>query len=383
MGTGVAAARSARAASDIDVTLATNVTEPGGTWRHISELHTGLTGLGCSVRLEIPAASNGLAQGLAGSGPSRGRRRSAAIYHLHLADTFDRRAARMIARAVTNRNIVVVTEHLPHSAASDPSLALRPPRPLAMPLKRLMKQAEFGLCSRVIAPSPSSGAFLTATYGISPAKLSVVANGVPPTPPSELPREVDTSAVPRFALAGSLIRQKGVDVLIDAAGLARQPWYVDVFGDGPHRAALELRAAALPALLGLPRVAFLGRVPGVSARLLEYAGLVMPSRWEAAPYAPLEAMAAGRPVVATRVDGLRDVLCDGGNGLLVNPDDPAALAAALDRLAADRDLQRRLGQAARLTAAEYTLDRMAGETVAVYQQALVDHRRAGRPRRHS
>src|SRR5581483_9528664 len=95
-----------------------------------------------------------------------------------------------------------------------------------------------------------------------------------------------------------------------------------------------------------------------------------PSRWEAAPYAALEAMQAGLPLVAAAVDGLRDLVQHERNGLLVPPEDPAALARALDRLAADVGLRARLGTAAMARAAEFTRVRMADETVAVYRAAI-------------
>ena len=82
-------------------------------------------------------------------------------------------------------------------------------------------------------------------------------------------------------------------------------------------------------------------------------------------------MAHGRPVVASAVGGLRDLVVDGETGLLVPPGDVAALRAALERLLADGELRRRLGAAARARAAEhFSWDRSVSLTVTAYEDAL-------------
>ena len=95
-----------------------------------------------------------------------------------------------------------------------------------------------------------------------------------------------------------------------------------VLGEGPERLELERLARQLGVPVYLP-----GRVPDVAAWLRRAALLVHPARWEGFGLALLEAMLAGLPVVATRVSSIPEIVADGETGLLVPPDDPAALAA--------------------------------------------------------
>jgi glycosyltransferase involved in cell wall biosynthesis len=148
---------------------------------------------------------------------------------------------------------------------------------------------------------------------------------------------------------GRLVAIKGFDVLIEslsgAVGIA-----LVVAGDGPERRRLEALAAGRKV-----RASFVGAVDSSRrAELLAAADVfVLPSRvlpggrHEGLPVALLEAMASGLPVIATRTGGIPEVVDDGVSGLLVPPDDPRSLRAALDRLAGSSALRRALGAAAR------------------------------------
>ena len=114
-------------------------------------------------------------------------------------------------------------------------------------------------------------------------------------------------------------------------------------GDGARRAALERRVEELG--LG-SQVHFLGSVDALGPVLLAANVVVLASREEAQPLSILEAMARARPVVASAVGGLRDLIDDGENGLLVRPADPEALAQALILLHQRPDFARRLGDEA-------------------------------------
>jgi glycosyltransferase involved in cell wall biosynthesis len=99
--------------------------------------------------------------------------------------------------------------------------------------------------------------------------------------------------------------------------------------------------------------------------------VVCPSRRDGLPVVCAEAMAHARPVVASAVGGLPDMVRDGETGLLVPPRDPAALRAAIDRLLADPELRRRLGCAARDRIAELcSWERVLDRTIQAYEDAL-------------
>lgn len=160
---------------------------------------------------------------------------------------------------------------------------------------------------------------------------------------------------------GRLVPIKGLDRAVEAVA-GRGDRELVIAGEGPEREALARLATQRNA-----RVRFVGTASGDRKRDLLRAAdaFVLPSirtrsgRTEGLPTALLEAMAAGLPVVATGVGGIGRVVRDGRNGLLVPPGDGAALAAALDRLAANPSLRRRIGRAARTAAKRYAWPELA------------------------
>jgi glycosyltransferase involved in cell wall biosynthesis len=134
-----------------------------------------------------------------------------------------------------------------------------------------------------------------------------------------------------------------------------------IAGDGELRQELEEAAKELN-----DHVYMLGNRSDVPDLLASFDVFAYPSRFEGLCLAVLEAQAAGVPVVATPVGGIRETVVDGVTGLLVPPDDPEALATAILRLLDDPRLARRLVDAARDQARRYTEERMVAETLAVY-----------------
>jgi colanic acid/amylovoran biosynthesis glycosyltransferase len=144
---------------------------------------------------------------------------------------------------------------------------------------------------------------------------------------------------------GRVAAVKGLPVLLEA--IARLvDVTLNIAGDGPDRALLEERARALNIS---SRVKFLGYQSQQQVRtLLERADLfVMSSFAEGVPVVLMEAMAAGIPVLATRIAGIPELVCDGHSGVLVSPGDVNAMALAIDRLLGDADLRNRFSIAAR------------------------------------
>ena len=146
------------------------------------------------------------------------------------------------------------------------------------------------------------------------------------------------------AFVGRLDRQKGIDVLVDAAGRLseRKDLHFVLAGDGPARGSVD-RFCRKPAGRMCRALGFVDDVP----KLLNAADLfVLPSRWEGWPLALGEAMAAGLAAVGTDCSGIRDVLVRNETGLLVAPKDPVALAGAILMLADDPTTRTKLAAAA-------------------------------------
>jgi glycosyltransferase involved in cell wall biosynthesis len=187
-----------------------------------------------------------------------------------------------------------------------------------------------------------------AARALGAREARVIPNGI------EVPAEVaEPDDPPHVLYAGRLSAEKGVRELVTAT----QGLPLVVAGDGPLRDEVPWA---------------LGMVPHDELlRLYERAAVVAcPSRREGFGVACLEAMAAGRPVVASAVGGLRDLVVDGETGLLVPPGDVAALRAALERLLDDADLRARLGRAAReRVLAEFTWKRYAEQVRDAYDEA--------------
>lgn len=192
--------------------------------------------------------------------------------------------------------------------------------------------------------------------------------------PIQLPQGVQPGNYLLFL--GRLHERKGVDLLLRAAAqLPAAAGHVAlvIAGDGGERPALE----ELARQLGLgQRVHFVGRVVGNEkvGLLQNCLAAVMPSRhWEAFPLVLLEAYAAGRPVVATRLPGLRDVVRHEQTGLLVELENVEQLAAALQRIITDEAARRRWSEQALATSRDYSWQRIAASHLELFQQ-LIDQR---------
>ena len=148
---------------------------------------------------------------------------------------------------------------------------------------------------------------------------------------------------------------KGNSYLVDAAAIVlkeRPNARFFLVGEGPLQSDLEAQAAALG--LG-DRFVFHGFARDVAAVVSAFDMSVFPSLWEGTPLTVFEALAMGKPIVATDADGLLDVLTAGRDALIVPRRDAPALARAIIRLADDPALRRSLGEEARVTSRQYDI----------------------------
>jgi len=176
---------------------------------------------------------------------------------------------------------------------------------------------------------------------------------------------------PGFILyTGRLLGWKGLGVLLQSLMYLRRKERLVVTGSGEILAWQRYARA-----LGLPRdrVEFLGAVPRqeLLARLASADLVVLPSFMESCPYSLIEAMALGKPIVATAVPGIQDMVVDGTSALLVPHGNPRALAVAMERVLEDHSLRQQLGHAASAVAAErFSLERMCTSTMEYFERVL-------------
>jgi glycosyltransferase involved in cell wall biosynthesis len=292
-----------------------------------------------------------------------GRERPDLLHVHHVWPAADRYLAVLAAAAGVPH--LVVTEHIEgrsHSAA-----------------QVRLKRRELGQAEVVTAVSAAVADSLVSDYGVKRARVRVVPNG------AELPDEAAEEAAarrlreqlgagalrPLWVCAGRLEEQKGQDVLLDALAEVRRRGlgFVAVLaGDGSLRGAFEARARAL----GLEAsVHFPGQVEDLGPLLTAADAVVLPSRWEGLPLVLLEALARARPVVASAVGGVPEVVVDGEQARLVPPGDPQALAEVLEAFHRHPDSALRLGRrgAARVRES-YTWPRVVEAFESVYDEVL-------------
>ena len=167
----------------------------------------------------------------------------------------------------------------------------------------------------------------------------------------------------------NLYPTKGIDILIRAfVELKEPPARLIIIGDGPERNKLDQLVKELGQK---DRVLLTGAIPDAAKLLHAFDIFVLPSRKEGLPYALLEAMAAGLPIIATAVGSVPEIIEQQENGLLVPPEDAAALGQTLHALSENDSLRMRIGDAARRTFENsYRIERMLSATHALYAQLL-------------
>jgi len=272
-------------------------------------------------------------------------------------------------------------------------------------VKRWIKWALQFVTDRIVAVSEAVREYSARVDGIRSGKMVVIRHGVDVM--REIPRQArddkrgmarDDSVSARDndrVIIGCIARlepQKGHQTLLDAFQEVLRPFdsaqgikdlELWIVGDGALRKELEARAREL----GIDsRVKFFGARTDVPALLEQMDIVVLPSLWEGAGIALLEAQAAGKPVVASAVGGVLEYVIaespgmvrqahhdinGGQTAILVEPGDARALGEALERLIQNPTLRQQMGEAGRKFVAEhFTIERMAGEYEAAYQYCL-------------
>ncbi len=225
------------------------------------------------------------------------------------------------------------------------------------------------LCSRLaahVAVGARAARQVEELIGLPRGSVETIHNGIPDVPLTPAPR---IGPGPIVGGVGRFSRQKGFDTLI--AALPSLPDVTCVLvGDGPERGQLERLASELGVS---DRVVMTGWIDEPRNHLASVDLVAQPSRYEGAPLAMIEAMLAERAIVASNVGSVPELVEDGRTGLLIPPDDPAALAAALSGLLSDRRLRTEMGKRARERAlARFTAPAMARSYEALYARVLSD-----------
>jgi glycosyltransferase involved in cell wall biosynthesis len=238
-----------------------------------------------------------------------------------------------------------------------------------------------GLTHRGIAVSASTRDFMVRERHIPADRVKVIWNGAPldefaPVAPAAARALRQQLGIPDGALVvgavGRLNAQKGHRYLLDAAPpvLARHPEArFLIVGDGDLELPLRQQAREL----GIhERVVFAGHRSDIPAVLGAIDVLCISSTYEGTPLTLFEAMAAGKPIVSTAVDGCREVLEEGRTGLLVPPREGRSLADGLLRVLDDRELRDSLGREAREASARFDVGECVRQIEALYDEVLAE-----------
>lgn len=349
---------------------------PGGAERVVVQLATALQAAGAHNVVFLPADGEGwLTRELQGSG--------VAIEYFRIERPISVVCARALTHAFRRHRVDVAHSHEFSMAIYGGWAAWRAGVPHVITMhgsryyagrlrRRLALRAAVSASQRTVAVSDSLARAIADDLWVQRSRVAVLANGVRYTPPDRVTLRDELGLAPddRLLVAvGNLYPVKGHRHLVDAVALlaARHPTlHMAIAGRGDLAESLETQARSH----GIdPRLHLLGLRSDVAAILAAADVFVLPSLSEGLPLALLEAMFAGRPIVATDVGEVRVALAHGEAGVLVKPGNPAALAAALDHLLREPDQARDLGaRAARRARAEYELSQMVRRYLEIYRR---------------
>ena len=239
-------------------------------------------------------------------------------------------------------------------------------------LIKLIQRFLFSRASYLTTVSTEIKRILMNSYDVDATKISIIPNGYDERTVARLIKNMEREYPARIAFVGSLRQFKDPLTLLKGFREITEK-YLDtelhIVGDGPLRE--RLRTFCLENSLS-SKVIFEGIKPHEEAlrAIAESTVFVLTSVEEGLPTVLIEVMALGKPVIATAVGGIPEVVKDGVNGILIPPKSPEHVAEALRRLLTDSELRRRLGDAARESVKDYTWSKIAEKYEIVYQKVL-------------
>lgn len=265
--------------------------------------------------------------------------------------------------------------HTPHLLASEKALH----NGLALPI--YVKLAEKTLIDRavhVIVFSKSEEMAIRTMYNTHPGKIILAPNGIDDSF-FRLPLfDLNTHSIFSVLSVGRICRQKGIDILLDTIEqVIKSGTFLSLRLVGDNYAELDIEKILEERIQKEPLLGVVERIGRVShnsllSLLRDSFVYVQPSRYESQGTALLEAMAAGRVVIASDLPAIREYIRHGENGLLIEPENPQALTDALYTVFANPERSLVLGQAARETARLYTWQRMLQAVLPLYKNLTKD-----------
>jgi glycosyltransferase involved in cell wall biosynthesis len=345
-----------------------------GAETHLLSLLPRLRARGWDVRMlmlhEGEPGARGFARALAGRGVP--------VDAIRLRADVDPRAFLRLTRYLARRRPMMLHTHLVHADVYGQPAAALARVPVRFSTKHgfneFRENPRFALADRLVARladvhvAVSSGLarYLAETEGFAETSFEVVHYGIRAAPPAPA-----YDGPPRLLAVGRLIPIKGHIVLLRAFSVAlaeRPELELRIAGSGPLDSTLRLLAAEL----GIAkRVSFLGHVEPVQRVLEESSLVVVPSLGEGFGLVALEAMERSRPIAASAVGGLMDIVRDGETGVLVPPGEAGPLARAIVELADDPVRAARLGESGRQRAVTYfSEERSVDRVEQLYRAAL-------------
>ncbi len=288
-----------------------------------------------------------------------------------LAHFVDAREALFAPRG-TMPLVGTVNDYYPASCPLNP-LALKPyyvewpSRWVYWRTVRLLEHVAYQKIDGIISNTEYVKQILVPTYRLPPKKIDVILNGLEDI---AVDNPIELEGSPSILFVGANFQRKGLPQLLRALAIVRRRLpevFLHIVGDDARRNQMESLASKLGVI---DNVRFMGGRPNEEVRRMKPAMFAMPSLIEGFGIVFLEAMLAGVPVIGGRTGGTVELISDGKNGFTVPPGDSEDLAKKILLLESDKALRKKFIREGKLTAQQYTVDRMVEDTALMYEKVL-------------